>query len=201
MNPTTTTPTPATEPAAKLPARVPAITEQEQLTLDTFCKAKWAGKQAEEYYETVKEIISRIGKWSSEHGVLMPGESSKYRMPTLSQWQARLQEMTDDLTQVQEMELDTTLTPEQKTEVGTKVRAASEALQQAFGYTQFIRSYHETCTWITEMETFFKAAGIMVVEKTPNVKFMVVKAAPARPTAPKSKRKADPAEPVDPALN
>lgn len=191
MNPTTTTPTPTTEPATKLPARVPAITEQEQLTLETFCKAKWAGKQAEEYYETVKEIISRIGKFSSEHGVLMPGESSKYRMPTLSQWQARLQEMTDELTKVQEMELDNALLPEEREEVRGKIKAASEALQQAHGYTGFIRSYHETCTWIAEMETFFKAAGIMAVEKTPNVKFMVVKAAPERPKAPKSKRAAE----------
>ena len=167
----------------KLPPAPQKITDAERAVLETFIQAKWAGKQADEYFEQVKEIIARVGKYKSGDGVLLPADSTSYPMPTLAQWQERIANIEADLES-----LEAVLFEPPDAETMQKIDYVKAQLEQAHSYTPTVVSVLETQEWLKETLVFLRAAGVIQPDKTPTVKFTIAK--PAPPKAPKPKLKA-----------
>lgn len=172
----------------KLPPTEPEITPAEQAILEGYAKARHVGKQAESLKEEVETIISRIGKFSCEAGVLIAAVSTKYPIPSRAHWAGRIAVLEKAVERaeaaVQKNSIDPTLHQE--------LAEAKAHLATANEQTAHLLEYHEVSEWMDDMETYFKATGVVIKQESPTVKYLIeARPAPKRKPAPKKAKAKD----------
>lgn len=164
------------KPELKLPATRPQPTDAELRLCELFSESKWAAKQAALLQPQIQAIVDRLGEVRCKAGTIRAATSVAYPMPTLAEWQGRVEALRD-LIEINEA------MPSQESAVTLSDLKAR--LTQMEDYTQRIREFHEVTAWVNEMNDYFKAAGIIIKQEKPTVKFFEVKEPPVRTKAPK----------------